>query len=79
MKVADIVKENEELKLKCEKTSEIIVRLEKKVSKLEKENEELKKKVKVLERAIEILKTNNNETSNIELNRVKDELYKNNK
>jgi cell shape-determining protein MreC len=73
--LSDVIKENEELKRKCERMTEIITRLENKARKLEelkKENELLKKKIDVLMRALKIAEKT--ETGNVDLDSVLKEL-----
>jgi predicted RNase H-like nuclease (RuvC/YqgF family) len=77
MTLNDVVKENEELKRRCERMTEIIVKLENKTRKLEglkKENELLKKKVDVLMRALEIVRQSGGKDERPDLDSILDEL-----
>ena len=68
MTLSDVIRENEELKRKCERMTEIITRLEnkaRKVEELKKENETLKKKVDVLMRALKIAEETENKSKDI--------------
>jgi predicted transcriptional regulator len=75
MTLNDVIKENEELKRKCERMTEIITRLENKAHKLEelkRENEILKKKTEVLMRALKIAEETEN--GSVKLDSVLNEL-----
>jgi predicted transcriptional regulator len=74
MTLSDVIRENEELKRKCERMTEIITRLENKARKLEelkRENEVLKKKVDVLMRALKIAEETENEDLDSLINELK--------
>jgi len=73
MTLSEVIRENEELKRKCERMTEIIARLEHKARKfdeLKMENEALKKKLDILMRAVEILRQLDGKGNNLDLDSV---------